>query len=137
MPIEIMSKPSGILNIGSFLFGVLILVTLITSKTSFGYGIGDLFFIIILGVCLIGQVTFYVLLIRKRENYISLIYGSVFIMIYACFVYSLTYGRGTEQKWNGKIFIELQKETKYSPQNSPLPISHLQDCPHSYSHLDT
>ena len=96
------------LNFLTFIYLILILVFLFLGKISFGYGLGDLFYAIFIGISIFIQtivlsiIHYYVKNERKLTWY-SII-SFIFLIICLNFTWDFTYGRGCERPWNGYAF---------------------------------
>jgi len=99
------------LLIGITFFAMVILL-MIVGKLTFGYGLGDLFYLFIQGAWLISLII--VFIITKRKNKIESPYAlilSFIICISILFsIHGFTIGRGSEYPWNGRIFMISYKE---------------------------
>ncbi len=92
----------------TILFLIIEIILLLNGVLTFGYGLGDLFylfvdifFIVILIVCLL------IIIIKKIQlkTITRLIFYSIIFLFLAYNIYSFTIGRGVESPWNGKVFI--------------------------------
>lgn len=74
-------------------------------KVTFGQGIGDLFYLLLL---VIFEISYLVIIYKNFKTKISplLIYSIVAITIIILFTLKMTFYRGIEYPWNGKIFFE-------------------------------
>ncbi|WP_338791284.1 hypothetical protein [Bernardetia sp. MNP-M8] len=79
---------------------IVIVILVMIGKMTFGYGLGDLFYIGLVAVSLIMN-TFYLLIYKKRLNIIALINLCLFLY----YILNLTVMRGVENPWNGSLFI--------------------------------
>jgi len=108
-----MNKLAKIFLIVSISFFSLIILLILVGKLSFGYGLGDVFYLIYLILWLGIQIAIFLLI---KKNIINV---EIVIIVFICFalcisiyftIRKLTIDRGFENRWNGKIFIESFKE---------------------------
>ena len=98
-----------------FLLYVALSVLILNGKVTFGHGLGDLFYLII--VALAGLIQLIINLTfahPKKEEFKkkNATVGVVFLIILFLFGLKFTFGRGPEMKWNGKVFVESKKTNK-------------------------
>ena len=93
-------------------FSYLALITLLTlnSNLTYGYGLGDLAFVISSGLLTILQVTITLIIQRRQKSKPNetafYICGTVFLLTAIFLTYEFTFGRGSEYIWNGVIFYK-------------------------------
>jgi hypothetical protein len=93
------------INIILLSFLILLLLLTLTGKLTFGHGLGDLFYVVLIAFIVLIHFTITLILRKKKiEKYwLSIIIASSTV----CFlvVYETTIGRGAEHTWNGKVFL--------------------------------
>ena len=117
------TKPIILLAI-TFVIGVLLMFFVLDGRIYFGHGLGDVFYLILLGVLVILQLLLSIwTVIKGKINYAKVI-GISYLVIYSLFFYKMTLGRGPEYKWNGEVFINKKLATtthKSHTQSSKYP----------------
>ena len=88
-----------------FLLAIVILVLLLKSRMTFGYGLGDVFFIILFAILVLILTLLTAVFIAKDRNTNWLHYIWVICLLVTCL--QLTIFRGLELPWNGKIFFRF------------------------------
>ncbi len=95
----------------AYLIGITILSWI--GKITYGYGLGDLFYVFpSSALTLVHLIVILALIYRKREKAekgLALLVGIIFLLIAVWFTYEFTIGRGVEYKWNGKVFYGKNK----------------------------
>ncbi len=75
---------------------------------NFGHGLGNLVYILFLGLVVITQLILTAIINRKSTDNSKytwlLILATIFLAIAAQITWEFTFGRGAEYKWNGYIF---------------------------------
>ncbi len=99
---------TAIFNWIVFSYLILVGVLYIGGKVVFGHGLGDLFYLAFIIVCLLVHIGLNLLVIYKargNHKYIwHLIVAFIFLTFAIIITWKFTYGRGSESKWNGYIF---------------------------------
>jgi hypothetical protein len=97
-----------ILNFCSVLYliwTISILVLIFSGKVTFGQGLGDLFYLVLLVILQIFFGYIFYLNIKERMNF-PLIISLLLIILLTLFTLKMTIWRGIEYPWNGNIFYE-------------------------------
>ena len=82
------------------------MANVLLGKLTFGHGLGDLFYILYLAIALIIITILFIAVKRDSNNSpLSFILLLSIITSLAFFIANLSYFRGTEYPWNGKLFI--------------------------------
>ena len=84
---------------------VLLLILILTyyGKMTFGLGLGDLFLVGVLGLYIIINTSLAIVIEDKFFLTMLLIFTCA-ILLWS--IWGVTFGRGTEYKWNGDVFIK-------------------------------
>lgn len=109
----------------AYLLGIIILTWM--GKLTYGHGLGDLIFFFMSMAFAIIHLLILVIFIHARreplETGYGLIIGIVILLIAVAFTYKFTIGRGSENRWKGKVF-ESVNEIKINIQAlTPHPAS--------------
>lgn len=74
----------------------------VLGKLAFGHGIGDLLYYILMWLT---SLAFVILFIYKKKLSLPLLISitTLFVFILLYLIYSMTFGRGPEYRWNGSI----------------------------------
>jgi hypothetical protein len=97
-----------ILNFCSVLYLIWTISTLIlifSGKVTFGHGLGDLFYLILLTILLIFFGYLFYLNIKWRKK-IQVVISLLLIIIVILFTLKMTIWRGIEYPWNGNILFQ-------------------------------
>jgi len=95
-----------------FFLYVILIVLIVQGKIKFGHGLGDLFYLIFISLTGLIQLIINLTIANPKKNGFkkkNFIIGIVFMIILILFGMKFTVGRGPEMKWNGKVFVELNK----------------------------
>ena len=90
----------------------LLIVAVLTfnSNITYGHGIGDLIYLIVLGVLVILQLIITIIIYREQRIKFNptkfYLCGTVFLFIALFYTWKFTIGRGSEFIWNGNIFYD-------------------------------
>ena len=88
------------------LWAVIIILLNLNANIAFGYGLGDVYYLLslVFFLIVISVINFKVL--RGKENHLANIFLLLFIfVIVIAFTLKLTIYRGSEYFWNGKLFL--------------------------------
>ncbi len=103
-------------NYSIWIFNVIYLLLIILTFNgllSFGHGLGDIYYILqMLVILLLNSVT-----LIKSNNVIKKIFLLLNLIIIMYFLINLTINRGSEQPWNGKLFISFTSDEIDHPTN--------------------
>jgi len=97
------SKIPTILNWTIFLAGLAILILDLIGQAEFGHGLGDLVYLILIGVFVLTHLILNWTFAKPKRKERSWSVGVVFLLFYLFFAYKMTYGRGPEKPWYPKI----------------------------------
>jgi len=97
---------STIFNWATFLLGLSILILTLNDKIHFGHGLGDLFYLLLIALFVVIQLTLNLTYAKRGGTRRKLTIGIIFLVIYSLFIYKMTIGRGPESQWNGEIFMQ-------------------------------
>lgn len=104
-----------IINWAVFAYLILISVLTLTSKITYGHGLGDLIFLILSSAFAIIHLLILVIFIHARqgpvETGIGFLIAILFLLVAIAFTYKFTLGRGPENRWRGNVF-ETKNEVK-------------------------
>lgn len=100
-----MKRISKILNLIYLVWTIVILTLIFCGKVTFGQGIGDFFYLVIL---IVSQIVFGYLFFKSLRNKIdlSIVIPVLQIIIVLLFTLKMTIWRGIEYPWNGNVFFE-------------------------------
>ena len=88
-----------------FIWTIAILTGIFNGKITFGQGIGDFFYLVLL---IILQIAFayYFFINNKKENNLPTFIFLFQVIVIILFTLKMTIWRGIEYPWNGSIFFE-------------------------------
>ncbi|RYE57830.1 MAG: hypothetical protein EOP48_04930 [Sphingobacteriales bacterium] len=96
----------AIIWVNRIFLGLFLLLSMlaIAGKVVFGYGLGDIIYCIFLWMTTIAFAITYFHFSRKKTIKTHLITTIIFAFILLFLIYSMTWGRGVEYRWNGNLF---------------------------------
>lgn len=103
-----MTKFFKIILLVTIIFFALVLLFMLSSQLTFGWGLGDLFYLYIQTVWVLILIIAFVVMIKKRAILNNISAGLFsFILLFSIFVSvkAFTVDRGSLYPWNGRIFM--------------------------------
>ncbi|MEZ4805206.1 MAG: hypothetical protein R2852_06920 [Bacteroidia bacterium] len=93
----------------SFCYILLVGILVLFGRPTFGQGLGDLFYLLLIVLSILTQLiaTF---LVKSKLNTSQrtlwyFVIGTLFLIVAIKFTWDFTYGRGIEYRWNGSVFL--------------------------------
>ena len=104
-----------IINWAVFAYLILISILTLTSKITYGHGLGDVIFLILSSAFALFHLLILAMLIHAKqgpvEKAIGFLMAILFLLVAVAFTYKFTLGRGPENRWRGNVF-ETKNEVK-------------------------
>ncbi len=110
---KLMTRFLKVILLITIIFFALVLLFMLGGKLTFGWELGDLFYLYIQTAWLLILVFGFAILIKKKTNLNSFVSGLFpFILLFSIFlsVKAFTVDRGSGYPWNGKIFMLSKSE---------------------------
>ena len=104
-----MNRLTKITLIASIIFFLLVLLLTLSSYITFGYGLGDFFYVIIVSIWVLLITIVYFKTKKKdfnKDKFLALLIISVLVLSIFYTVFKFTVGRGSEYMWNGHVFFQ-------------------------------